>query len=78
MSLYSNWKVEEFDTDRWNYLTMKIDYLCKSKGESSKLTREEVVEFLSLWEKHTYSKEDPWVTAVMNGLNKGSNDILFK
>lgn len=73
----SNWKVQESEMPRWNYLAGKIDALATDLN-SPKMTGEEVVEFLSIWYRETYKPTDPFVKRVMKDLNSGDNDILFK
>ena len=41
-----NWKVEEHEIPRWNYLAGKIDQLVKDPDNSPKMTTEELLNFL--------------------------------
>jgi hypothetical protein len=72
-----NWKVEDHEMDTCNRLAGKIDAIAKDKN-SPKLTTDEVVEFLSIWDREILKNDDPWVLEVTKYLNDGDNGILFK
>ena len=78
-----DWKVEEHEMPRWNYLAGKIDELVADPKNSPKMTTEETIEFLVIWQRHqfdvnTNAADKAWVNHVKKCFNEGDIDILYK
>ena len=78
-----NWKVEEHEMPRWNYLADKIDQLAADPKNCPKMTTEETIEFLQIWERRQFdinglACDKAWVNYVKKCLNEGDDDILYK
>jgi hypothetical protein len=70
------WKVEEHEMPRWNYLTGKIDKISEDIN-SPKLTKDEVIEFLNILNREK-NQVDSYVNYILEGLNRGDTDGLYK
>lgn len=66
-------------SSRYKFLAGKIDAIAKDKINAPKLTLEKVREFLAIWFKcDSEMYDNGYDLYVMDDLNSGSNDALFK
>ena len=75
-----DWKVEEHEMPKYNYLAGKIDKLVEDPVNSTKMTTQEIIEFLQIWERRQFNdtKDTAFINYVKQCINQGDTDILFK
>ena len=77
-----NWKVEEHEMTRFNYLAGKIDQLVDDPKNSPKMTTQEIIEFMQIWQRRQFDLHDRHDTSYINyikqGLNEGDTNVLYK
>ena len=75
-----NWKVEEHEMTKYNYLAGKIDKLVEDPENSTKMTTQEIIEFLQIWERRQFddTQDTAFINYVKQCINQGDTDILFK